>query len=84
MEKNKVNVVDLVKPESTQKKWVGNNDLEAMRRDLMMLKDVVMNKEKEGFVVEEWKCLGKIIDRLLFWLCTVVFLITVLSIMSYD
>ena len=50
----------------------------------MMLKDLVMNKENDDFVREEWKCLAKIVDRLLFWLCTVVFLITILSIMNYE
>ena len=83
MEKNKVNIVDLDMPDSTQKKWVGN-DLEGMRCDLMILKNIVVNREQDAFVMDEWKCLGKIVDRLLFWLCTVIFLITILSIMTYE
>ena len=84
MEKNKVNVIELDVPESTQRKCECNYDLEVIRRDLMMLKDLVMNKENHDCVTEEWKCLGKIVDRLLFWLCSVVFFITILSIMSYE
>ena len=82
-EKNKVNIIDLNASDSIPTKWVGN-DLEVMRCDLMILKNIVIKKEQEAFVMDEWKCLGKIVDRLLFWLCTVIFLITILSIMTYE
>ena len=54
--------------------------LQAMYEELKFLKDVVQGKENEAFVVSEWKCLGKIIDRFMFLLCMVVFVIGIIAI----
>ena len=61
---------------------LSNDQLEGLRMDLMILKDIVVNREKENFVVDEWKCLGKIIDRLLFWLCFISFVISLIVTLS--
>ena len=77
--------VDSNRPKSSQKHMcVCSDDLQAMRLDLMHLNNIVRKKENESFIVDEWKCLGKVIDRLLFWLCTIISVITILSISSYE
>ena len=52
------------------------------QRDLMSLKDMIIAKEKDDFIVDEWKCLGKITDRCLLWLCFIRFTITLAIILS--
>ena len=54
--------------------------LQAIYEELKFLKDVVQGKENEEFIVSEWKCLGKVIDRFMFWLCMLVFVIGVIAI----
>ena len=58
--------------------------LQAIYEELKFLKDVVKGKENEKFILSEWKCLGKVIDRLMFWLCMVVFVIGVIVIYASN
>ena len=69
------------RPKSSAKRQrLSNDQLKAIRMNLKALKDIIVEKEKENFVIDEWKCLGKITDRCLFWLCVISFAITLGSI----
>ena len=56
--------------------------LERIQKNVMALMDIIVDKEMDNFVVDEWKCLGKITDRCLFWLCFISFVITLTIILS--
>ena len=81
---DQINMVDVEerRPTSGNRQRQIIDQLERNRRDLMSLKDIIIGKEKDDFIVDEWKCLGKITDRCLFWLCVISFTITLAIILS--
>ena len=84
LQDDQINMVDVEerRPTSGNRQRHIIDQLERNRRDLMMLKDIIIGKEKDEFVIDEWKCLGKITDRCLFWLCVISFTITLAIILS--
>ena len=69
---------------SGKRQRLSNDQLDEIRMELKALKDIIVEKEKENFVIDEWKCLGKITDRCLFWLCVIIFLITIVMISALE
>ena len=54
--------------------------LKAILTQLQFLKETITGQEKIEFFQAEWKCLAKLVDRLLFWICLIGFVSTVLYI----
>ena len=57
-----------------------NGDLQSIYNEVNFMKEILKDKEIEGFLSGEWKCLGKVIQRLMFWVSTVAFCIALIII----
>ena len=57
-----------------------NSELRAIVKELKLITTILAEKEKEDLVLSEWKLLAKIVDRFLFLVAVIIFLVSLIYI----